>query len=141
MKRRTLLLLPFICSAANAHSKKLGGIKIGHAWAKPAASGLDSQCFMPLLNTTANEDALIAAHSDLCASVELHRNYNYAEPAETQFALLQNQPVAMRPEATHLRLVALRKDLRLGDRFNLTIVFATAGEIELEIYVENAPGK
>jgi periplasmic copper chaperone A len=140
MKRRALLILPFLAAPALAHSKKHGGMKIGHVWALPSLAGQDGQCFMPLFNTDAATDALVAARSDICSTIELRRNARYDDPAETQFELKQNKPIAMRPQAVHLRLIGLAKDLKLGDRFNLILDFMNAGEVELEVYVENAPG-
>jgi periplasmic copper chaperone A len=141
MKRRSILALPFLATAAHAHSYKSGKMKIGHAWALPVLAGLDGQCFMPLLNTDTTPDALVAARSEACATIELRRNARYDDPAETQFELKQNKPIAMRPQAVHLRLIGLKKDLKLGDRFNLILDFLNAGEVELEVYVETTPGE
>lgn len=140
MKRRAMFFLPLLVTAAQAHSLKAGSIKIGHAWALPGLAGQDGQCFMPLLNTAVAPDALVAARSDICATIELRRNARYDDPAETQFELKQNKPLAMRPQAVHLRLVGLRKDLELDDRFPLILDFLNAGEVELEVYVEKTPG-
>jgi periplasmic copper chaperone A len=140
MKRRTFILLPLLVAPAHAHSSKVGSIKIGHAWALPASAGQDGQCFMPLLNTASTSDALVAARSDICSSIELRRNARYDDPAETQFELNQNKPIALRPQAIHLRLVGLRKNLKIEDRFKLVLDFLVTGEVELEVYVENSPG-
>jgi periplasmic copper chaperone A len=140
MKRRTLLLFPLLATAAQAHSMKSGSIKIGHAWALPGVAGQDGQCFMPLLNTSPEADALVAARSDMCSFIELRRNARYDHPAETEFRLEQNKPIAMRPQAVHLRLAGLRQNLNLEGRFKLILDFQTAGEVELEVYVENSPG-
>ncbi len=141
MKRRQFIALPVFATAAHAHSKKSGSMKIGHAWAKPGIVTQDGQCFMPLLNRAAKEDALVAARSEICSFIELRLNARYDQPPETQFILAQNKPIAMRPQATHLRLAGLRKNLSLGDRFKLILDFMTAGEVELEIYVEETPGE
>jgi periplasmic copper chaperone A len=141
MNRRIFLFLPMIATVANAHSYKSGNIKIGHAWAKPASAGLDGQCFMPLLNTATEADALVAARSEQCLAIQLRRNARYDDLPETQFALATNKPIAMRPQAVHLRLIGLRKELKLGDRFKLVLDFLNAGEVELEVYVETTPGQ
>ena len=140
MHRRSILLLPFLTTRAFAHSAKHGDVKIGHAWALPARAGQDGQGFMPLLNAGKTDDALVAARSDMCLFIQLRRNARYDDPPETQIPLLPNKPVAMRPQATHLRLVGLRNELKLGDRFPLILDFLNAGETELEIYVEHSPG-
>jgi periplasmic copper chaperone A len=140
MNRRAILFLPLIATAAHAHSAKHGNIKIGHAWALPVRIGIDGQCFMPLLNAGKEPDALVAARSEICGFIELRRNARYDQPAEAEFALAPNKPVAMRPQATHLRLAGLHKPLQLGDRFPLILDFLNAGEVEVEVYVEHAPG-
>jgi periplasmic copper chaperone A len=140
MKRRAVLVLPFITTAAFGHSQKHGDIKIGHAWAKPGLVAQDGHCFMPLLNTASAEDALVAARSDICSAIQLRRNARYDDPPETQLLLPNNKPLAMRPHATHLRLMGLSKNLELGDRFNLILDFLNAGEVELEVHVETMPG-
>ena len=142
MLRRTFMFLPLVATTAHAHSARHGDIKIGHAWGLPALAGQDGQCFMPLLNAGKTDDALVAARSDMCLFVQLRRNARYDDPPETQIILGPNKPVAMRPQATHLRLVGLRKELKLGgDRFPLILDFLNAGEIELEVYVETTPGE
>jgi copper(I)-binding protein len=141
MKRRAFILLPFAGSTALAHSQKHGGIKIGHAWAKPGVVGQDGHCFMPLMNTSPVEDALVAARSETCSVIQLRQNAHYDDPAEQQFALPMNKPLAMRPQATHLRLIGLSRNLTLGDRFSLILDFLNAGEVEIEVYVENSPGE
>lgn len=127
-------------SIATAHSYKVGDIKIGHAWAFPGLAGQDGQAFMPLLNAGSGEDALVAARSDACLFVQLRRNARYDDPPEEQFALAPNKPVAMRPQAVHLRLLGLKRELKLGDEFKMVLDFLNAGEIELDVHVENTPG-
>ena len=50
------------------------------------------------------------------------------------------RPLPMRPTARHLRLMSLRNPLLLDQRFTVILDFLNAGEIEVEFYVENAPG-
>jgi periplasmic copper chaperone A len=139
MKRRLFLALPFLTTPAHGHSYKSGHLKIGHAWALPALAGQEGQCFMPILNTV-GQDALVAARSAICSTIELRRNARYDDPAETQFELKQNQPLAMRPQARHLRLIGMRQDIQLDDRFKLILDFLNGGEVEVEVHVENTPG-
>ena len=140
MKRRAFLILPFLATAAQAHSNKLGDIKIGHVWALPAVVAVDGQVFMPLFNAGTTEDSLVAARSPVAGVIELRTNNRYDEPPESAFALAPGKPLAMRPTAFHLRLVGLQRPLKVGDRFSIILDFLNAGEIELEVHVETKPG-
>ena len=140
MKRRSLLLLPFLATSALAHSYKVGNIKIGHAWALPAQAGVDGQVFMPLFNGGKLADALIAARSDIAGLIELRPYNRYDELPMQEFHLEPGKPLAMRPTAYHLRLLGLRKPLLEGDEFSVVLDFLNTGEIEIKVHVETKPG-
>jgi periplasmic copper chaperone A len=138
MLRRTVLFLP-LAVPAQAHSYKIGQIAIGHAWALPSQQ-TDGQVFIPLLNSGDATDQLIAARSPVCTLVELRTNARYDDPAASDFELVPQKPLPMRPSARHLRLIGLSKPLLLGDRFALVLDFVQAGETEVTVYVEDSPG-
>ena len=139
MKRRTFLLALLAPAAAHAHSSRHGDIAIGHAWALPSQQN-DGQVFFPLANQGSTHDELVAARSDICATIELRQNNRYDDPPLAAIALDPKMPVPMRPTARHLRLVGLKKPLRTGDRFNLILDFLNAGEAAIEVIVEEKPG-
>ena len=142
MNRRLFLvtcaagLLP---ASARAHSYKHSGIAIGHAWALPVEYG-DGQLFFPLVNSGKTTDELVAARSPICSVIELRRNNRYDDPPLTSFVLEPGKPLPMRPTARHLRLMGLREPLRLDQRFAVILDFLNAGETEIEVHVEHAPG-
>jgi periplasmic copper chaperone A len=140
MKRRSFFLLPFAATTAGAHSLVAGEIKIGHAWALPGIVGQDGQAFMPLLNTGKEAEAMVAARSDACSFIEFRYHAKYDILAPRQMDLLPGRPIAMRPQAVHLRLGGLNHDLKLGDRLMFILDFLNQGEVEIEVHVENAPG-
>jgi copper(I)-binding protein len=139
MKRRTFLFALLLPAVAEAHSFRLGNIAIGHAWALPSQQN-DGQVFFPLANQGTTHDELVAARSDICATIELRQNNRYDDPALTSIALEPKMPVPMRPTARHLRLVGLKQPLKKGDRFKMILDFLNAGEIEIEVIVEDKPG-
>ncbi len=139
MKRRTLLLALLAPAAAHAHSFRHGEIAIGHAWALPSQQD-DGKVFFPLANQGSKHDELVAARSEICATIELRQNNRYDDPPLAAIALDPKKPVPMRPTARHLRLVGLKKPLRAGERFNLILDFLSAGETQIEVFVEEKPG-
>ncbi len=140
MRRRTFLFLLFWPTAARAHSYKVNGVSVGHAWALPAAAGVDGQVFLPILNQNTEADALVAARSDICTSIELRQNARYDDPSAKHFDLAPGKPLPMRPSARHLRLIGLKKPLVKGDRFTLVLDLRHAGEIEVEVQVGKEGG-
>jgi periplasmic copper chaperone A len=141
MKRRSFIVLVAAWpSAAVAHSFKSGAINIGHAWALPSQQ-TDGQVFMPLLNTGDVQDALVAARTDAAGLVELRQNNRYDDPALKEFALEPGKPFPMRPTAFHLRLVGLSKPLLKGDQIKIVLDFLNAGEIEIEVHVQDKPAE
>lgn len=141
-RRHLLSAAAFACAGAGvaqAHSTRVGSLRIGHAWALPAAFG-DGQAFMPLLNEGDESDALLGARGDLATLIELRRNARYDDPPEGRFDLLPGKPFAMRPQGPHLRLIGLASPLAMGQRFVLVLDFLNAGETEVEVYVEQTPG-
>ncbi len=140
MNRRMLVaaLLGFPATA-HAHSFKHGEIAIGHAWALPSQQ-TDGQLFFPLVNNGTKRDALIAARSAICTLIELRLNNRYDDPPLSSIELDPGKPAAMRPTARHLRLIGLDRPLVPGDRFKVVLDFLNAGEVEIEVFVEEKPG-
>lgn len=135
MKRRSFLLALLIPAVAQAHSTKVGDIAIGHSWALPSRQG-EAYVFFPLVNNGAMPDELIAARSEICATIELRVNNRYDEPPLKSIMLEPGKPLAMRPSARHLHLVGLKKHLNEYESFNILLGFRNAGEIEIEVIVE-----
>lgn len=139
----TLALLPLagpaLVTPALAHSYKAGGVRVGHPWGRPS-DGPEADVFVALLNTGEAPDRLIGATTPVAAAVTIVDEVEgRLSPVET-LALAPKRPVPMRPGARALRLSGLVRPLKLGDRFPLTLRFERAGAVEVEIYVEEAPG-
>ncbi len=140
MNRRHLTLaLILLPTTARAHSFTHGDIAIGHAWALPSQQ-TDGQMFFPVVNNGKAADKLVAARSNICTLIELRKNNRYDDPPLTAMELEPGRPVAMRPTARHLRLMGLGAPLQEDQRFGIILDFLNAGEIEIEVMVENAPG-
>ncbi len=137
----TLLLFS---AAAYAHSYQQGDITIGHAWMRPVPKGVKvGAAYMPLLNWGA-DDALIAASTPVAEKVEFHNTVKngdvYEMRQESKVELPKGQPVAMNPKGRHIMLFGVKNEIKPGDKVPLTLEFAKAGKIVVELWAEeNAP--
>ena len=136
MKRRLFLSLFFVPTASFAHSYKQGAIAIGHAWAL-VSSGTETVAMMPLYNTADTQDSLIGVSCDAATSVELRD----VEITVAEFVLLPRKPFPMRATAKHLQLIGLKRPLVKGDRVSMTLKFRNAGEITLELHINETAGE
>lgn len=141
--RRALLALaaPFLLAApVLAHSFSADKVMIGHPWAQPAARGGDASAFVSLLNGGREKDRLIHATTDVATRATLRDVIDgQVRPVEL-VAVEPGKPVPMRPGARDIHLRGLTRDLALGDRFTLTLVFEKAGRVDVEVFVEESPG-
>jgi periplasmic copper chaperone A len=140
MLRRTLLMV-FLCgiaaAGARAHSYVLGAVEIGHPWARPSDAQLAAAyCVLALKGSAA--DTLASAETPVAERVELR---TAAGEAAHGIEISPRQPVVLRPGKAYLALVGLKRPLKLGDSFPLTLRFDVAGAITVTVIVENVPGE
>jgi periplasmic copper chaperone A len=136
MIKHALALAALIVSApAAAHSYAHKGIQIGHAWSLPTDSS-ETQAFFPLLNIGAAEDRLIAMTSPVAKKVTFVDRFGTEQPSVT---LAPNMPLALRKGGAHIRLTGLTRALKHGDKVPMTLTFAKAGRISIEVWIEPAP--
>ncbi|QJE73705.1 copper chaperone PCu(A)C [Aerophototrophica crusticola] len=141
MLRRAFLALALLTAAgpALAHSYKGGDVMVGHPWAEPA-DGPQATAFVALLNGGKQADKLLRASTPRAAKVEI-RDLVGGKPAVVpSLEVKPNAPVAMRPGARDLLLTGLTQPLKLGDKFPLVLEFEKGGKVEVEVFVETAPG-
>ena len=140
MLRRSLLAAPLLSLAAGrarAHSYVLGPVEIGHPWARPTEARLGAAyCVLAIKGDAA--DTLGSAETPIAERVELR---SAAGEAVHAIEIPPGRPVVLRPGKPYLALVGLKRALKLGDSFPLTLRFDLAGEIAVTVLVENAPGE
>jgi hypothetical protein len=139
-----VLLAVSITQSATAHSYKIGAIEIGHAWARAtAANAPTASVYVPFLNEGKEADTLIGADTPVATTAMLHESTEENGIAKMRMLdkleLAPGKPVAMRPGGKHFMLMGLKHQLNEGDKFSLTLHFAKAGNIEIQVMV-HAPG-
>ena len=136
-----------IClSPASADENMAGPIKIDHPWARPTiGSSKNSAAYMTLSNSGDSADKLLAVKSDAAEHVALHESRMDGEimrmvPVKDGIEVPPHGAVELKPLGLHVMLMGLRKPLKEGETFPMTLVFAKQGDVQFEVKIEKNPG-
>jgi periplasmic copper chaperone A len=128
-----------------AHGVKAGDLAIDHPYATPTRPGMATGAvyFRAIKNNGTEPDRLLSARTPAAANVELHRMEMDGDvmsmrvvpaidlPAKTEVRLRHATA-----NGHHLMLLGLKKSLKDGDRFPVTLTFQRAGEREVMVWVQ-----
>ena len=128
-------------STAYAHSHKFKTLEIVHPWCiemedttKPVVVS------MTIRNAGAEPDRLLRASAASAVKTELRAG----APPDAEGGVIASIPVGGRGEvnlkrgAPHILLTGVKKPLGAYDSFLMTLTFARAGKVEVEVMVEQA---
>ena len=125
-------------------------LHIHDAYAR-SSGGIDSSgaVFLVMHNNTGTDDRLLGARTDVAERAELHTHSEDANGVmsmgkiEGGIALPAGEMHELARGGDHLMLLGLTRDLKDGDVFTLTLIFEAAGEVTIEVPVNNArkPGQ
>jgi periplasmic copper chaperone A len=130
-----------VAPASDAHDYRLATLAIAHPFARATPPGAQiGGAYMTIDNTGAAADQLVRASSPAADAVQIHSmamQGNVMRMREVSgLDLPAGGRVELKPGGYHLMLVGLRKPLAEGTRVPLTLTFAHAGSIDVEVAVE-----
>jgi hypothetical protein len=134
-------LLLLLCSAAQAHTYARGELEARHPWSRETVPGATAGvAYMEIRNRGAQPDRLVGATTPLAARVELHVIVRKGEVTGMRhIGSLEIPPrarIELRPGGSHLMLIDLARPLKKGERVPLTLRFERAGELQIELEVQ-----
>jgi periplasmic copper chaperone A len=95
--------------------------------------------YVTLMNHGAREDQLLSVSTAAATGAAIHEskdNNGVMEMREVlNLPLPPHATVALEPAATHIMLTGLVAPLKLGDTVKLTLTFAVAGQVEINVPV------
>jgi periplasmic copper chaperone A len=131
-------------TAAQAPDAAAGGtLRIEGAWARATApAARTGAAYLTVINSGGEPDRLVGASSPAAAQAELHTHISEGNVARMQQLQAVDIPaggrVSFAPGGLHVMLVNLQGPLRDGIPFALTLRFARAGEITIEVPVSRS---
>ena len=136
----TLIATGAVANFAGAHEQKLGALILHHAWSRATPAGAKTgAAYVKIENTGDAADQLLSAASDIAAMTEVHQMSMENDIMKMAPAGAVDIPphgvVELKPHGLHIMLMGLKKPLAEGDTFPVTLTFAKAGKVDLQVVV------
>jgi copper(I)-binding protein len=126
---------PGIAIATKSPAPHAGGMPGGEMRAMPGNSAI----YMVIHNASADADRLVGATAAVARTVELHETR--IEGGMAQMRKIDGIPVPakgkveLKPGGLHVMLIGLKRDLKAGETFPVTLKFQRSGEVRLTVRV------
>ena len=128
--------------AVLAHSYTVGALKIEHPWTRPTPMSAPTAAgYLVITNSGATPDRFLGGKSPLAARLQIHLmsmdgGIMRMRPIDAGLVLQPHGTVRFEPGGYHLMLIAPKRPFRIGDRIPATLMFARAGALRVEFYVQ-----
>ncbi len=141
LKRTQLFILLGLMALAWSGCASNQALTVRDVWARPGVAGGNSAVYMTIANPGNRAEALLSATSDVAAQVELHTTQMDHSGAMTMhhqesIPIPARGQVELKPGGLHVMLIGLERDLKAGDKFSLVLRFQHAGEMVLQVMVQ-----
>ncbi|RMF66363.1 MAG: copper chaperone PCu(A)C [Calditrichaeota bacterium] len=151
MKTLKVIALLLMCLALGCGKSTSGPeISVAKAWSRPALAAGETEdkmgstgvVYLTLRNNGAAADRLLLATSDVAEAVELHRSKMVdgkmsMEMLKEGVIVPAGGEVVFAPGGYHIMLIGLKRDLKPGDQFPLTLAFEKSGTQTVTVVVQN----
>jgi periplasmic copper chaperone A len=140
-----LLAVAFVPSAALAHSHKKNSLEVVHPWTPAMVEErkiVNVAVYMKVKNAGKSAERLLSATTPLAEKVELielkDQGSTKLPTAASALTIPAGGSLEMSPDGPRLLLSGFKKKLDAYDSFELTLEFEKAGQLVVEVVVEEA---
>lgn len=137
-----LCILAALATLGLAGAAVAQGIAVDQPWARATSPSQSVGGAFLTITDNGADDALVSASSPVSASVELHETVNDNGVMKmrpiAQLPLAHGQSVTLKPGSYHLMVMGLKQQLKPGDTFPLTLNFAHAAPMTVNVAVQSA---
>ena len=135
------LLAALALAACGGSGGTTGGITVSDAWARPSPMmNRAGAAYLVIQNNGAAEDKLLSVESDVAQTIELHEtkemNGMMAMSPVPNIPVPANGKAELKPGGLHVMLIGLNRELKAGDKMQLTLNFEKAGKVPVTAEVK-----
>jgi copper(I)-binding protein len=132
-----------VVATTQAHDYRLGNLHIGHPYTRVTPPGAAAAgAYLSIDNKGGTADRLLRAASPAAGLVELHAMRMDSNVMRMRMVpsieVAPGTTVKLAPGGLHIMLQDLKRPLKKGERVPLTLTFERAGEMKVELAVEDA---
>ena len=117
------------------------GMEVRDAWARPAARGGNGAVYFVIRSSAADE--IVGVTSDVAEAVEMHESKMSGDVMEMHqlesVPLPAGEDVTFEPGGLHIMLIGLKRELKLGDVFEITFRFKNHEDLKVSVAVQDTP--
>lgn len=133
-------LLVLSTGAALAADYKVGDLTISDPWSRALPPNAPAgAAYFTVTNQGQAQDRLVGAASDIAGKAELHTHVKAGEMMRMQKVDAVDIPAGgeatFAPGGNHVMLIGLKRPLKDGEQFPLTLEFEKAGKVRVEVPV------
>lgn len=138
----TAMCMALLALPAQAADVTAGTLKISAPWARATPKGASvGGGYMTITNTGKAADRLTGGSTTVSSKFELHEmsmdnGVMKMRPLASGLEIKPGQTVELKPGGHHIMLVGMKEQLKAGDHFKATLVFAKAGKVDVDFIVE-----
>lgn len=145
MKSKLLIvllgLMVLMLSGCSVSQREAGGIEVSDMWARPSQlMAGNGAVYMSITNAGDVSDRLVSAGSSVAEFVEIHQTTMVDDVMKMQqvdgIEIPASGSVSLEPGGYHIMLINLVQDFSPGDTFSLTLDFEQAGEMTVDVTVQ-----
>lgn len=140
-----LACLSFPSESAAGDSVTVGSVTIEQAWARPTdAMARTGAVYFLLKNKGTEPDRLVSVSTAVAGSAQLHTNTMrdgmvHMEPVPG-IDIPANGSAELKPGGLHVMLMEPKHQLKPGQHFEMTLTFAKAGQVTIQVPVKPQAG-
>lgn len=139
MNRRLVILAAGAALLAGSAWAAAASIYVAQPWSRPAPQGGTGVGYVTFVNK-GGADQLVSASTPIAQKAELHESMVMGgtammHPHPEGMSLPAGKTSALAPGGYHLMFIGLKKPLKVGDRFPVTLTFRKGGKVETQFEV------